>query len=102
MCIRDRWRKDAGIMIGHAELVPRLVSLPVEMDRYDGYATISVQNEYADPVDFKPNDTIRTYTTFVSVHKGDFFNPMQQYSKLMQKHGIKFSPSPPEAFEAVW
>ena len=45
----DLWRKDAGIMIGHTELVPRLVSLPVEMDRYDGYATISVQNEYADP-----------------------------------------------------
>lgn len=98
----DLWRKDAGIMIGHVELVPRLVSLPVEMDRYDGYATISVQNDYPDPVNFKPNDTIRTYTTFVSVHKGDFFDPMQQYSKLMQKRGIKFSPSPPEAYEAVW
>lgn len=98
----DLWRKDAGIMIGHTELVPRLVSLPVEMDRYDGYATIAVQYEYPDPVDFKPNDTIRTYTTFVSVHKGDFFTSMQQYSKLMQKRGIKFNPSPPEAFEPVW
>ena len=98
----DLWRKDAGIMIGHVELVPRLVSLPVEMDRYDGYATIRVQNEYPDPVDFKPNDTIRTYTTFVSVHKGDFFASMQQYSQLMQKRGIKLSPSTPEAFEPVW
>ncbi len=98
----DLWRKDAGIMIGHVELVPRLVSLPVEMDRYEGHATISIRNEYPDPVDFKPNDTIRTYTTFVSVHKGDFFVAMQQYSELMQKRGIKFSPSPPEAFEPVW
>ena len=98
----DLWRKDAGIMIGHAEMVPRLVSLPVEMDRYDGYATISIQNEYPDPVDFKPDDTLRTYTTFVNVHKGDFFASMKQYSQLMQKRGIKLSPSTPEAFEPVW
>jgi alpha-galactosidase len=98
----DLWRKDAGIMIGHAELVPRLVSLPVEMDKYDGYATIGIQKEYTDPVDFKPNDTILTYTTFVSVHEGDYFTAMQQYSKLMQKRGIKLSPSTPEAFEPVW
>lgn len=98
----DLWRKDAGIMIGHAELVPRYVSLPVEMDRYNGYATISIRYDYPDSRDFKPNDTIRTYTTFVSVHKGDYFTPLQQYSKLMQKRGIKFSPSPAEAFEAVW
>ena len=98
----DLWRKDAGIMIGHLELVPRLVSLPVSMDRYNGIASMNIEYEFPDPVDFKPNDTIRTYTTFVSVHQGDFFIPLQQYSRLMQKRGIKFNPSTPEAFEPVW
>lgn len=98
----DLWRRDAGIMTGHAELVAKLVSLPVEMDRYDDFATISVRYDYPEPFDFKPNDTIKTYTTFVSVHQGDFYVAMEQYSKLMQKRGIKFNPSTPEAFEPVW
>jgi alpha-galactosidase len=98
----DLWRKDAGIMIGHAELVQKLVSLPVEMDSYAGSASVSVEYQYPDPVNFKPNDTLSTFTTFVSVHKGDYFVAMQQFSKLMQKRGIKFKPSTPEAFEPVW
>lgn len=98
----DLWRKDAGIMVGHVELVPKLVSLPVEMDKYENKASMRVEYKYNTPLDFLPNDTLKTYTTFVSVHKGDYYSALQQYSELMQNRGISFVPSEPEAFEAVW
>ena len=96
------WRKDAGIMIGHVELVPKLVSLPIDMDKYENKASMRVEYQYSTPLEFLPNDTLKTFTTFVSVHKGDYYAPLQQYSELMQDRGISFVPPEPEAFEAVW
>jgi len=98
----DLWRKDAGIAIGHAELIPRMVSLPIEKDKYDSWAMMSVEYQYPVPLSFKCGDTLRTFTTFVSVHLGDCFNSLRSYSKFMQASGIKLAPVEPEAYEAVW
>ncbi len=38
----------------------------------------------------------------MSVHQGDYYAALQQYSELMQERGIPLNPSSPEAFEAVW
>jgi alpha-galactosidase len=98
----DLWRKDAGISIGHAELIPRMVSLPIEKNKYDSSATMSVEYEYPHPNAFSTGDTLRTFTTFVSVHSGDCYKSLQAYSKFMQASGIKIAPVEPEAYEAVW
>jgi alpha-galactosidase len=98
----DLWRKDVGIAIGHAELIPRMVSLPIEKDKYDSWATMSIEYEYPVPISFKTGDTLKTITTFVAVHKGDCYNSLQAYSKFMQASGIKLAPVEPDAFEAVW
>jgi alpha-galactosidase len=98
----DIWRKDGGIAIGHTELAPRMVSLPIEKGKYDSWATMSIENEFPDPIPFKRGDTLRTLTTFVSVHKGDCYNSLQSYSKFMQASGIKMAPVEPNAYEAVW
>lgn len=100
--VTDVWRKDAGIAIGHVELTPKLVSLPVDMDINDTYVNIGVRYDYTTPLEFKPGDTIQTYTTFVAVHKGDYYSVLHKFSNLMQKKGIKFAPSEDEAFQAVW
>lgn len=98
----DLWRKDAGIAIGHAELIPRMVSLPIEKDKYDSWATMSIEYECPVPLSFKTGDTLKTFTTFVSVHKGDCYNSLQAYSKFMQASGLKLAPVEPDAYEAVW
>ena len=98
----DLWRKDAGIAIGHTELIPRMVSLPVEKDKYDSWAGMSIEYEYPLPCSFKTGDTLKTFSTFVSVHKGDCYNSLQSYSKFMQASGIKMAPVEPDAYEAVW
>lgn len=98
----DLWRKDGGLAVGHVEIVPKQVSLPVEKNRYDHFARMSVRFDYPESKELLPGDSLETYTTFVSAHKRDCYASLSQYSKFMQLSGIKFEPEEPEAFDAVW
>lgn len=98
----DLWRKDAGIAIGHAEKVPRLVSFPVEKDKYENQARMSVLYEYHVPCRFNPGDTLSTYTTFVMVHRGDCYTALRTFSGYMQRTGLAMARVEPGAYEAVW
>ena len=96
------WRKDGGIMIGATEMTPKLFSTPVEMGLYDDYASMCILKEYEHVRSFKANDTIETYNSFITVHTGDFFEPLKQFSHYMQDQGIEFVDPEPTAYEAVW
>ncbi|NDV46081.1 alpha-galactosidase [Paludibacter sp. 221] len=98
----DLWRKDGGFAAGLTENTLKLVSLPVEMGRYNDYATAGIVYEYDEPINFGKDDVIETYKSFVSVHTGDFFDPLKQFSHYMQSQGIQFAEPEEEAYEAVW
>lgn len=100
--IVNLWREDGGIMIGSTEMTPKLFSTPVEMVHYSDYATMAIVKDFDKDVEFKSGDIIDTYKTFVTVHTGDFFNPLKQFSNYMQAQGIKFVDPEPSAYEAVW
>lgn len=100
--VTDIWRRDGGLAVGHLELVPKEVSLPVDYDKYSDYAQIGVEFHYKDPVVLMPGDTLNTFQTFVSVHTGDYFSALQMYSEVMQKKGISFAEAEPDAFESIW
>jgi alpha-galactosidase len=98
----DLWRKDAGIAVGHVESKPRLVSLPVEKDKYEPWTRMGVIYEFDKPYHLATGDTLETLSTFVSVHTGDCFASLRAYSRFMQASGIRPAPVEPEAYEAVW
>jgi alpha-galactosidase len=98
----DLWRKDAGVAIGHTEMVPKIVSLPVEMATGSSESKMAVEYEYPSDYVLHPGDTLNTYSTFVSVHHGDYFHTLRQYSLYMQKKGIQMPESEPAAFEPIW
>lgn len=98
----DLWREDGGFAVGLVEKVLKLVSLPVEMGKYNDYATSAITYEYNKPINFAKNDLIETYQSFISVHTGDFFEPLKQFSHYMQSQGMQFAEPEEEAFEAVW
>lgn len=100
--VSDLWRKDGGFAIGLTEKTLKLVSFPVEMGRYKDFAKTGILYEYKEPVIFKQNDTLQTYKSFISIHTGDFFDSLRQYSQYMQSQGITFAEPEDEAFEAVW
>jgi alpha-galactosidase len=97
--VSDVWRKDVGLAVGHVEMVPKLVSLPVEMEDTRGaylWVNHSINRE------LKIGESLTTLQTFVSVHKGDFYSALTDYQELMVKKGIKFDPPQETAYEPVW
>jgi len=97
--VADVWRKDVGLAVGHIETVPRLVSLPVEMEQ-NGRATLAVRQTSKQVV--PPGTRLKTYRTFVAVHQGDHFRSLRDYSRAMAKLGLQFRPAHSSAFSPIW
>ena len=96
----DLWRKDGGMATGVLETKQVMVSLPVEMKT----ATSGIRSavEFNTNENINPGNAITTYETFVYLHTGDCFVPLQTFSALMQKLGIRFPESEEAAFESIW
>lgn len=100
--VTDLWRRDYGVAIGHAELVPKLVSLPVKVDSYDQTADINIRMDYDAPHVLKQGDTLATLETFVTVHRGDYFTTLKRFGELLRAKGLKFAEPEAGAFESSW
>ena len=97
--IVDLWRRDVGIAVGHIELVPKQVSLPVQRFT-DGNATLALLAERRQTL--APGASTTTVRSFVAVHRGDYFTALRAYSDVMQAQGIKLAQSPEDAFDPIW
>ncbi|HSB60919.1 MAG TPA: glycoside hydrolase family 36 protein, partial [Vicinamibacteria bacterium] len=97
--IVDVWRRDVGLAVGHLELTPREVSLPVAMPARS-HASMAVNRR--GEVRLGPGRTLETLRTFVAVHRGDHFQPLALYRRLMIRQGVAFASSPPAAYEPIW
>lgn len=93
------WRRDAGIGVGHLELVPKLVSLPVTAAD-EQHASVAVS--YKSDTPLKPGAVLKTFRTFVAVHQGDYFRTLTAYRRVMAKQGVTFKPAPESAFGPIW
>ena len=96
------WRKDAGLMVGHLEPHPELVSLPVTKPAGADYATVCVEKEYETPHILQPGASLETCAAFISVFTGDCFQPLRTYAQLLAKEGVVMPESEPYAFEPAW
>ena len=98
----DLWRKDAGIAIGNTEAVAKLISLPIDFDKYASTAKMSIEYEFPEKEVLEPADTLSTFETFVSVHQKDCFTTMRNFSNYMETKGIKAADTESAAFEPIW
>jgi len=96
--IVDVWRRDGGLAVGHLEMVPKLVSLPVQ--EHQGRARVAVCSR--DKRDLAPGDTFQTLDTFVSVHGGDHFATLNTYRRFMADRGLKPAVPGPASYEPIW
>ncbi len=97
--IADVWRKDVGIGVGHVEAAPKWISLPVTMPNQD-HATVGVTFRHGETL--KPGATLKTFRTFVAVHRGDYFETLSAYRSAMARQGFEFKPAPEDAFAPIW
>jgi len=95
----DIWNPKFGLAVGQLELVPKLVKLPTAYSAAEG-AAIGVEYERATILE--PGATIQTFTTFMLLHRGDYFNALETYRKLMIDRGIKFNAFPDASYEPIW
>lgn len=95
----DVWRRDIGLAIGHVELLPKLVSLPVARARGGG-ATVAL--EMKRELTLAPGESMETIRSFVAVHRGDYFGTLRAYADVMKAQGIRLPESPKDAFDPIW
>ena len=96
----DIWRRDVGLGVGHLELVPKLVSLPVSMpDSLHADLAVMYQGKQV----LKPGESSSgTFKTFVMVHNRDYFTTLVTYRDMMGKQGIRFDPLAAASYEPIW
>ena len=98
--IVDVWRKDVGLAVGHSELSPKLVSLPLlYTDPIQG-ATVHVELEKG--VQLSPGETLKTFETFVNIHQKDYYATLKNYRNVMADKGLKMADYPDSAYEPIW
>ena len=86
--------------MGHLELVPKLVSLPVAMPAAN-QATVGVHYDVKQTL--KPGDiSARRFARSSRRTSGDYFSTLEDYRRLMVKQGIHLAESPADAFEPIW
>jgi alpha-galactosidase len=99
--VTDVWSKDYGVAIGHSELHPLLISLPVSMDSASLTCHIHVERSL-DGYQIPAGDTLELPETFVQIHHGDYYHALSRYGKILRSKGLAFLPPNEEAFEASW
>ncbi len=97
--VADVWRRDAGLAVGHLELVPKLVSLPVARPERD-VATLAVRQAVGRVL--APGEKLTTLRTFVVAHRGDYFSALVLYRRIMLRQGVTLPTAPPDAFQPIW
>jgi len=98
--VADVWRRDVGLAVGHLALHPLLVSLPVKA--VGEQVDICLRGELPPAHTLAPGATLATPPTFIAVHRGDFYVPLERYRILMAAQGMKAPEPPQSAYEAQW
>jgi alpha-galactosidase len=92
------WRRDVGLAVGHIDIVPRLVSLPVAAQ--PAGTRIAIAGD--EPTLITPGGSFDLPPVFVMVHEGDHFRPLDAYRQLMAERGVASPAIPEPSYAPVW
>ena len=96
--IVDVWRRDAGYAVGHVEVVPKLISLPVSCSEMG--ARLAVASSKVTML--AAGESIDTLQGFIAAHSGDHFSTLDRYRRIMAERGVGFTAPPAAAYESIW
>jgi alpha-galactosidase len=93
------WTDAVGEAIGHAETVPLRLSMPVSTrpDR-----RVNAEIVLDEVVRLQAGQVYTTPVTFVSVFHGDFYEPLNLYSKMLQVRGVSLAHPTKADYQANW
>jgi alpha-galactosidase len=96
--IVDVWRRHGGVAIGHLEMTPQLVSLPLKCT--DGTVALAMTAPLKRAL--RPGETCSLPQAFVATHAGDYFPVLDAYRRVMGVRGIASAQPPQAAYEPIW
>lgn len=96
--VADVWRPDAGVAVGHVELTPKLVSLPIVATASG--ASVALVVDHAESM--KPGESLTSVDAFVAVHRRDYYATLDAYRRVMADRGLAAPKAPDGAYEAIW
>ena len=94
----DIWRRDAGLAVGHVELTPKLVALPVAVSAAGAQLHIELEK----PAALDRGQSLQTLQTFLGVHRGDYFGTLVAYRALLAERGLVAPRIPETSYEPIW
>lgn len=98
--ISDVWTTAGGIAVGHSEVDPKLVAIPVSFPENVNAAQLHIELEKT--VTLEPGESTDTLETFVNVHQGDYYATLKNYRNTMADKGLKIDDIPDSAYESIW
>jgi alpha-galactosidase len=92
------WTGKVGEAVGHVETLPLTLSLPVKVEGNGVNAGVDI----AANTTLKAGESYSTPRSFVSVYSGDFYEPLQMWSSVLQKEGWAIPKPSGEAYNVSW
>jgi len=93
------WTRNTGLAIGHLETLPLAISIPVGTTS-DGHVNAAVS--VTSGTTLKPGDIFATPRTFVTVFRGDYYEPLHTWSEAVEREGLSRPKNNDENYAVSW
>jgi alpha-galactosidase len=93
------WTRHMGLAIGHLETLPLALSIPVHTTTA-GRVEASV--EVPASTTLKQGESFSTPRTFVTVFRGDYYEPLSTWSKAVEREGMTRPKNNEENYAVAW
>jgi alpha-galactosidase len=93
------WTDKIGIGLGHLELIPLVLSLPVKVGNDN---RVEASMELEPQISLKPGAVYSLPESFISIYEGDFYKPLRVYSRLLQRKGWDIPDPGKQAYNISW
>ncbi len=93
------WNRQLGVALAHIEPVPQLWYMPVQAGARHG-ARIALEDR--EPVVIPPWGHVEGLRTLLSVHHGDFYDPVALYADLLAAQGLHPAERNAEDYAPAW
>jgi len=93
------WSRDSGLAIGHLETLPLSIAIPVETTA-DGRVETAI--EIPADANLRPGESFSTPRTFVAVYHGDYYEPLNMWSRAVEREGLARPRNNDENYAVSW
>jgi alpha-galactosidase len=93
------WNQKSGLALAHIETYQALWHMPVQSDPKQG---IDIALRDQRPTEIATGGKLQSLRVLLSLHHGDFFEPLRLYRQIMSSQGLAAPATNEEDFQPAW